>query len=237
MMAAGIRGVVQTYHAEQDALRQLTQARLSVVAQTKRPRWVPSFIDAQYARFFDRVTVLDLSGQSIDEDRGYWLSPENFTDEHVFLVMNFRRLERLNVGSTRITPKSLTEFAQLEHLKALNVSGGQGDWDRAISQFRKRNPDCLICRRYQLVEASLHADGSVVIDGEQRPLRDALQLLRSATLGPAAFGYSKGILLYIDVDAELVGEQRQEAIERLTVMATKSGYGAVQIAPQLRGLR
>ena len=144
--------------------------------------------------------------------------------------MNFRRLERLNVASTGITPKSLSQFARLKHLKALNISVGRGAWDDAIRDFREKNPDCLICRSCQVVLASVYADGSLVIEGEQCPLRDALPLLRTASLGPAAFGYGKELLLFVDVDADLVGDQRQEAIERLTAMATKSGYRAVQIA-------
>lgn len=227
--SAFLHYVLQEYSREQDALQQLMRARAPVRSQSRRPPWIPGIVDEKYAKYFDRITALDLSGEVVDEETGYWRFSKNITDEHVHLVLAFKKLERLSIASTRVTSKSLGELVQLRDLKALNISGVRID-DDAIQDFRRENPSCAICRRWQIVEATLRADGSVVVEQTECPLSDAAPLLRQAAFGPMAFGHGNSLLLWVSHDPDIRGPKQDAMTQQLKEIARQAGYRSVQVS-------
>jgi hypothetical protein len=226
---AAARSVIDRYYEEQIALRQLSELRVTVNQRTEHPKWLRYFVSEDYARFFDRVVELDLSGRSVNDDKGYWQDPHNFTDEQIRLIVQFRELEKLNVANTSITALSIPQLDRLTDLQALFLNGSLNR-SESMADFRKRNPACIICDG-RMVTATIYADGGVEIENQRSTLDDVSPLLRKASLGPAAFGYGSRLEVYLLVDPLLVGDLRDDMIRRFKRSAMNSGYKTIQMAP------
>jgi hypothetical protein len=225
VLAGSLRRAVDQYHGEQETLRQLSDFRFPVTAKTRRPWWLPEGIDSRFARVFDRVVDLSISGQTMDWDRGLSLDTRNFDDEQMRLVARLRHVERLDVSSTLVSAESIDELVAMRSLKALDISHTQIEY-AGISEFRRRRPDCFVCDSQPSIFAYLESAETITIANVRGQLHDVKRLLTDARRGPDAFGHVPTLMIFAE---ERLVRRRAQMIRAVRQAAIDAGYQRVQI--------
>lgn len=132
----------ETHRAEALALEALSDPHLHFLTTKERPflaRWLPEFI----GRSFDRVVTFEVNEHPfLNEDAGLMTDSRHFTDQHVGMLVTFRKLRKLGLARTGLTTTGLEKLVTLKELTLLNISDTETD----VRQFHQARPDCEICR-------------------------------------------------------------------------------------------